>query len=430
MLRLLHCVIVAIALIFTTLAYAEELTYTEDDILRSITPEQQGILLALDTTTQPSRELVDRALNSLSGDQRKMLDSLLPGVKVTTDLVLKAYEIIYNDKLSVEERISQLQEIAGVNASSFKIERTICIWDPVGRAGPIFQAAQDQQTRMSEFGISIKLRPYTDESIVLADLKGNVCDAALISGMRARQLNRFSGTVDAIGAITDKEQMKTLLYLLSRPATAKHMVQGPFATLGIAQAGAAYIFVDDRKINTLGKAAGKKVAVLGYDPVQAEMVAAIGATPEPSTMISAPNKFNNGVVNVLAAPLVAYNAMELYKGMTPNGGIINYPLAQISMQLIGWRHRIPNIAGQLVRETFFNNYDKIDRALNTETENIPDKWWIEIPERDKGDYDKMMQQARITLRDNGYYDSDLLTIQRKIRCKFSPEHEECTNPVE
>ncbi len=408
-----------------------------------LTPKQMKLLDQLGRSTSPSRELIQALINSVTDKQWGIIHRFFPGLKMTPELtdkiinlVQKVYAIAYNTELPVMERARRLKQLARqvlgkqtVDRFLESVTRNICIWDPVGRSGPIFQAAMDQSAKMRALGIQLNLVPYTDESVLVADLQSNHCDAGLMSGMRARSFNRFSGTVDAVGAITTKKQMHTLLYVLSRPAMAKHMISGSFVTLGIAQAGAAYIFVNDKSINSLSNAAGKKVAVLGYDPVQAEMVAAIGATPVPASMFTAPNMFNNGVVDVLAAPLVAYNALELYKGMTPNGGIVNYPLAQISMQLIGWRFKIPNVIGQLVRESFFNNYDKIEKALNAQTENIPDHWWIPIPKEDKADYTHMMKQARLTLLKKGYYDGDMLELQRKIRCKYNPSRAECTTTV-
>jgi hypothetical protein len=409
---------------------------TPDEVL---TPEQIKIFYELDSTTTPSRALIEKAIHSITGKQWGLIHQFFPGFKITPELTNKIVEVIqnvyriaYNDKLPVMERANQLKAIASqyIDLSKIKIQRTICIFDPIGRSGPIFQAALDEKPLADSFGVNLNMVPYTDESIAVADLKAGHCDAALISGMRARVFNVFTGTTDAIGAITTDQEMHTLLYVLSRPALAQYMVQGPFVTLGIAQGGAAYVFVDDRRINTLGKAAGKKVAVLGYDPVQAEMVARIGATPVPSSMISAPNKFNNHVVDVLPAPLIAYNALELYKGMTPNGGIIDYPLAQITMQLIGWRFKIPNVIGQLTREIFFQNYNRIQTALGSETKNIPKHWWIEIPAKDKQEYQVMMEQARLALKDKGYYSAKMLSIEQKIRCKYNPDNSECTSQQE
>ncbi|HBM23122.1 MAG TPA: hypothetical protein DD411_06075, partial [Alcanivorax sp.] len=182
-----------------------------------------------------------------------------------------------------------------------------------------------------------------------------------------------------------------------------------------------------KRISSLAKAAGKKVAVLDYDKTQSEMVAGIGATPVPSDIVSAPNKFNNGVVDILAAPLIAYELLELYKGMEPDGGIVNYPIAQISMQLVGRLDKFPNEVAQLIREASFEAYDEVRARVKTEEDRVPDRWWIEIPADEKREYEAMMQEARDTLREQDYYDGRMLDLQSRIRCKFDPSRGECSN---
>src|SRR5690606_12261832 len=145
---------------------------------------------------------------------------------------------------------------------------------------------------------------------------------------------------------------------------------GSYGLMGIAPAGAAYIFVNDRQINTLAKAAGKKVAVLEYDKTQSILVSQIGATPVASDVTNFSTKFNNGVVDVIAAPLVAYSPLELYKGMSPNGGIIDYPLAQITMQLIARTDRFPADMMQTSREYFFKNLDAVLEGLAKEEKSV------------------------------------------------------------
>ena len=136
------------------------------------------------------------------------------------------------------------------------------------------------------------------------------------------------------------------------------------------------------------------------------------------------------VVDVLAAPLAAYEVMELYKGLEPDGGIVDLPLTHITAQLIGRSEVIPNELAQFVREAFYDGFDEIISRVRTEEERIPDKWWIEIPAEERLEYDRMMQQARLELRDKGYYSPDMLTLQRKIRCRANGAREECTDPVE
>ncbi|MDX1804832.1 MAG: putative solute-binding protein [Alcanivorax sp.] len=389
---------------------------------------RQWLSLALLILIPLASQADDHSLN-LTPAQQAELAKFAPGVDLTPALAKKLRAIAYDQSRSLDERISAMQKLAHFTPGE-PLKRKICIWDIAGRAGPIFKAAEDQRARLLQYGVDVDMVPYTSESVVAEDLKAGVCDAALISGLRARLFNRYTGTIDAIGALPTAQHMHILLQVLANPKTAHRMVSGEYVVLGVAPAGGAYIFVDDRTIDTLANAAGKKVAVLDYDPVQAEMVSQIGATPVSSDIVSAPNKFNNGVVDVLAAPLVAYQVLELYKGMSPDGGIIDYPLAQISMQLIGRKDKFPDVVAQLVREEFYNNYDRIKQRLDEEAAKVPDHWWIKIPDHDKKEYEQMMQEARLTLRSKGYYDPDMLTLERKIRCKLDAKRAECSNPVE
>ena len=338
--------------------------------------------------------------------------------------------VVYDSDRPIQERLSAMRELTGLGKEGEFINRTICIWDVIGRNGPIYGAAQDQRARMLKYGIKLKLVPYTDERVMVEEFKARRCDAALMSGLRARLFNRYTGTIDSIGGVPSEEHMRILLQVLANPKSAPRMEQGDYVVAGIAPAGGAYIFVNDKRINTLAKAAGRKVAVLDYDPVQAEMVAQVGATPVPTDIVNAPNMFNNGVVDVLAAPLAAYSIMELYKGMQPDGGIIDYPLAQISMQLIAHSDRIPNTAAQLVREAFYESYGDMMRRVHEETKDIPAHWWVSVPDQDKREYEVMMRDARLQLRDRDYYSGAMLTLERRIRCKLDAARAECSDPME
>jgi hypothetical protein len=365
----------------------------------------------------------------MSAAQRAELARVAPGLTITPELATSLRATAYDQSLSIPERVAAIRKLAGYPDGEM-IKRTICIWDIAGRSGPIFAAAQDQRGQILSFGVEVDMIPYTNESVLAEDLKSGRCDAALMTGLRARLFHRYSGTIDSVGGVPDDAHMRVLLQAVNHPRNADKMVSGEYVVLGIAPAGAAYVFVNDRSISSLARAAGKKVAVLDYDRTQAEMVSQIGATPIASDIVSAPNKFNNGVVDVLAAPLVAYEVLELYKGMTPNGGIVRFPLAQITMQLIGRHDKFPNEIAQLVREAFLENYDLIMSRLGEEIDKVPARWWIDIPERDQQEYEVMMQQARLHLRDQNYYDPDMLTLQRRVRCRFDGGRAECVNPVE
>ena len=336
-----------------------------------------------------------------------------------------------NQKLSFEQRIVAIKQLYPEQwGDSTQVKRRICIWDIAGRSGPIFSLAQDQKAELSQMGVQVEMEAYTSESILTEDLKAGRCDAALMTGLKARTFNKFSGTIDSVGALPSTKHFKVLLKALMDSRLAPKFENDHYIVLGVAPAGAAYIFVNDRKINSLTKAAGKRIAVLDYDQTQAKMVLKLGATPIPSSLVGAPNKFNNGAVDVLPAPLVAYGFMELYRGMEPDGGIIDYPFSQASMQMIGLKDKFPREVAQIIRESFFKGFDHVIKQLKVQTGDIPSRWWIPIPDQEKQDYEVLMQQARIELREADYYDGAMLRIQRKVRCKLDATRFECPNPVE
>jgi hypothetical protein len=189
-----------------------------------------------------------------------------------------------------------------------------------------------------------------------------------------------------------------------------------------------YVFVRDRSINSLDKAVGKKIAVLGDDKYQQKMVELIGGTPITVTEATAGSMFNNGGVDVLPAPAIAYNPLELYKGLDPDGGIINYPLAQISGQLIVWRDRFPDDFAQKSRTFHYSNLDRILKEVEAANQTIDSKWWVDIPEEDKLNYEKLMDDVRIEAVKAGYWDGEMIKLQRRIRCKFDASPAECSKP--
>ena len=218
---------------------------------------------------------------NLTDAQKEKLQQLVPGTTLSDSTMSQMADIFYTREMPVRDRLQAISKLVGFDqmpkGSSFS--RTICIWDIAGRNGPVFNAAMEQRALATEYGIDLKIEPYTSETVMVEEFKAGRCDAALMSGLRARQFNLYSGSVDAIGAVPDQEHMQTLLQVMAHPKQAGHMIQGDYVVMGIYPAGAAHIFVNDRRISSLAKAAGHRVAVLDYDETQAEMVAAIGATP-------------------------------------------------------------------------------------------------------------------------------------------------------
>lgn len=309
-------------------------------------------------------------------------------------------------------------------------ERTFCVWDPVGSGGPIVSMVKGLIPKSLGWGVKLNIEAYTDEKVAANDFKGEACDAVLLTDVSIRDFNRFTSTYNAVGAIPSEEELKTLLTTLSSPKAAKLMKQDQYEIAGIFPIGSVFIFVRDKAIDNVEQFQGQKMAVLNEDPVAANMVRRVGGSVVPSSLASFAGMFNNGSVDIIFAPAVAFNTMELYKGLEPSGGILEYPLLQTSLQLVIHHKKFPKGYGQKLRSYSLSKLDNMLEVVHTAENDIPKKYWINIAENDKSQYTDYMRTARISLRDEGYYESKALKLMRKVRCKHTPTHGECATKLE
>jgi len=313
-----------------------------------------------------------------------------------------------------------------INAEAANGKPVFCIWDIVGKNGPVYTQMEDYRLEALKWGVDLEMKAYTDEKIAAEDFKAGVCDAIGVTGLRGRAFNAFTGTLDSIGAIPTDEHMKTVLQYLADPKLGKLMVNGDYEVAGIGPAGAAYLFTKDRSIDTVGELAGKKFAVLDFDKTQAIMVESIGASPVTASITNFGSLFNNGTVDVIGAPAVAYDALELYKGLGENGAIVNFALIQLTVQVIIRKSKFPEGYGQKSRDFVWSQYPRFMEYINSSTKSIKPSYWLEVPDADKPGYLEMFRQSRIKLRDQGFYDGKMLSFLSKVRCQKEPSLAECT----
>ncbi|WP_228254782.1 putative solute-binding protein [Aquirhabdus parva] len=278
----------------------------------------------------------------------------------------------------------------------------------------------------------VKFRVYTNEKIASEDFKAGQCDGVAMSNLRAKEFNGFIGSLDAIGAIPSYKHLTEAIQLLAKPEAAKYMVNQDYEIVSIIPMGAAYIMVNDRKINTLAKAAGKKIAVLDFDKSQAKMVQQIGAQPVSVDLTTISGKFNNGQVDIMAGPALIFKPLELYKGMTAadgstvKGAIVRFPIVQITGVMMMHRGKFPDGVGQLMRE-FASMQIPMAYSFIDETEkSIDAKYWMDVPAADKPGYMKLMRESRIEMTKEGFYDKRMMSFLKKIRCQFDATNYECS----
>ncbi len=303
--------------------------------------------------------------------------------------------------------------------------KSFCVWDPVGKSGPVSALINSLSPKAISWGVNLKLEIYTDEKVAANDFKAGVCDAVVTTDISARDFNLFTSTFSAVGAIQGEQELRTLLSTVSSPKAAKLMRQGEYEVGGILPIGSVYIYVNDKNISRVEKLQGRKMAVVANDPVVTTMVRRIGGSAVPSSLANLAGQFNSGGVDIIFAPAVAYNIMELYKGLNQGGGIVKYPLLNTSLQIILRHDAFPEDFGQKMREYSLSQVDSMLKLVDDAESEIPADHWITISEDVKTDYDAFMRKSRLALKDEGYNQPLALTVMRKVRCKYSPTNTEC-----
>lgn len=330
-----------------------------------------------------------------------------------------------NMDCQMKSSVLLLGMITFFTATQLYAKQKVCIFDPAGKAGDGFALAKDYALEAKKWGADIELRAYIDERIAAEDLKAGQCDGAIISGLRGRQFNKFTGSLDAIGALTDMKAAVTAYQLLSRPQYAKQMINGAYEIAGLGTIGPAYIFVTDRNINTLAKAAGKKIGVFAYDAAQPQLVQQVGAQAVSVDVTNAGAKFNNREIDIVPAPIVAYKPLELYRGLGTQGGIVKFPLTQVSANFIIRKDKFPEGFGQKSRNWVSSQLHRTFTIVGNYEKDIPAKYWIHIPPKEQTEYIKLMREARIALTKSGVYDAKMMSLLKKVRCKQNPAQFEC-----
>ena len=307
------------------------------------------------------------------------------------------------------------------------LERSFCVFDPVGANGPLFAITKEFQPVAMQRGIRLNLRAYTDEKVAAEDFKAGQCDAVLLTGTRAREFNKFTGSLEAMGAVPGEQEMRLLYNTLSQPQARQFLVEGPYEVAGVFPGGAIYLHTRDRNVDSVEKLQGKRIATLDYDSASVRMVRHVGASVVGSNSANFAGKFNNGSVDLAYAPAVAYQPLELYKGVNTKGGVFKYALGYMNFQVIIHRDRFPDDAGQMVRDESIKRIDQAYEIIAEAEAGIPEEVWMHPPREDVAEYDRMLRQVRLSLLEDGVYDERAIKLMRAIRCRVDGSRSECAS---
>jgi len=313
-----------------------------------------------------------------------------------------------------------------LSASSQSIEnKKLCVWDPSGASGPVMALMSDTKVKAIKWGVSLELLPYTDEKVAANDFKAGICDAVFLTALLANDFVPFAASLNAIGGIKSPSELEMLLASLSSPKAESILTHNNYEVTAIFPIGSVFFFLGDRSDKTLSNLSGNKFSVLNDDISASKFAELVGGVAVPTTLATWSGMFNNGNIDVLGAPALAYDAFELHKGLGDRGGIVDYRLQYALMQVIIRKDSLPTGFGNEMRKHSFNRFDEMQKMIELAEKNIPEKHWIKLEKETEAEYDRMTRKVRLALRDENLYDKKALRLQWKIRCKSAPSRGEC-----
>jgi len=326
-------------------------------------------------------------------------------------------------------------------AATAQANQKVCVYDLLGTSGDLFNMAKDYAVAMQKQGATIELKGYTDERVASEDFRTGQCDAVIATAFRTRQFNAVAGSLDTLGATTivrdgkinindSYEVVRKVIQTYTAPQAARLMTEGNYEVGGIIPLGAAYPVVNDRKINTVEALAGKRIASFDYDKAQAVMIQRIGAQPVSADITNFSTKFNNGSVDMIAAPSLAYKPLELHKGIGKNGAIARFPILILTYQVILNKTKFPEGFGAKSREYWLGQFDRALQLIKQADASIPPGTWMDLTSENSYKYTLMLRESRIAIAEKGMYDKRGLKVIKKIRCSVNPGDPECATKSE
>ena len=306
----------------------------------------------------------------------------------------------------------------------------MCVFDLLGKAGESYKFLEEWALVSKKWGAQVQLISFQDEDLADKAFQNDKCDAVYMTSMRARTYNKFAGSIDALGGVpSNKIAQKAVEYVLD-PRNTKRMIttlQGEnYEVAGIGLIGSAYIFVKDRSLNTIEKAQGKKFAILHYDRAQRVMVEQVGAVPVMSDISNFIKKFNTGEVDVVAAPAYAYKPLEIEKGLGSKGAMLNFPVVNVTADLIVRPERFPAQFGEQSRQWFLQKIPQSFAMVQRLEAAIPSKIKMQLSKEDKEKYQRLLREGRIDLTKQGIYDPGMMRVLKKARCTVERTNFECS----
>lgn len=297
-----------------------------------------------------------------------------------------------------------------------------CVYDITG---DVAQIMKDYAIQTQQWDIETKFKVYTDDQEAIKDFKNKHCDAVVASNFITRKYNAFMGTLGAVGLIPNNQVAQQVFLALGEPYMAKYMIQNNYENVGWMPIGFAYFMVKDRSINSISQLTGRRLGVMREDPSQERMARRVGAIPKYINFQNAAAQFINNEIDVLPAPIYAYQPFELQKGLGYHGGVINFPVSYVSLNFIIRRNVFPKNYGQLSRNWFTHRTPRMMQNVLRWEQAIPKKYWYDLPISERQSYQRIVAQLRREFISARIYHYDFVKLVLSKHCENDEQYFEC-----
>jgi hypothetical protein len=303
--------------------------------------------------------------------------------------------------------------------------QTLCVFDPMGTSGELYTLMKDFALFAKSQQANVDLLPFKKEEDAITAFKNMECMGAIMTDVSARQFNSFTGSLNALGAIPNNQVARAALNLLDHPKLAANLMDQTYEIAGVIPVGLVRMIVKDRSIDDLHDAKGRTFAVMNSDLAQMDVVRKIGGKPVSASVDDFISLLSSSKVDVIGLPALVFEPLGVYKAIGSKGGIVNYPVTFLSMNLV-IRHEDFNQKFGISSRTWFKmQSEKMFKKIELAEKNVPESVWIPIKERNAEGYDRIIRELRARMIKEGIYNKKALMLLKKIRCQQDPMRFEC-----
>ncbi len=293
--------------------------------------------------------------------------------------------------------------------------RTLCVFDPIGKSGDVFVTAEDLSSDFLSTGVSFNLKLYLDEKQAKRDFKTGKCDGVILTGLHAREFNRFSAALEAPGSFTNYANVGAILELISSEKAAQYMRQGNVEVAGVYPAGFIYMIVNQRSTARPDKLRGQRMIIVDNDPQLLSLAERVGALSVPGTTDNFGKLFKDRKVDITFAPMAVLRAMELDKAIEYEGGIVNKPVSLLTLQFLINTDRFPEGFGQQARTLSVEHFERVLGISQEAEANVPRALWIDARQA-RAAWMRLALAVRAEMVQRGLFHPQMIKIIDHFRC--------------